>query len=82
MPSKIEERLTRHDREIAAIRKLLLAGMKMLARTDRQIDNLAGKVDKLAEETRELAAAQRQTDRMLKSLISSLERGSNGHSKS
>ena len=88
MPSKIADHLTKHDREIAAIRKVLLTGMKMLVRTDRQIDTLTGTVDKLAEENRQLAAAQRQladsqreTDRMLKTLIRSLERGNNGHSK-
>jgi septal ring factor EnvC (AmiA/AmiB activator) len=74
MPSKLEERVTRHDREIAAIRKLILTGMKMLDRTDRQIDAIVGSIDRLS-------AAQRETDRMLKSLIASLGRGTNGHSK-
>ncbi|HUQ93002.1 MAG TPA: hypothetical protein VM120_15075 [Bryobacteraceae bacterium] len=32
MPSKLEARIARHDREIAAIRKLVLTGMKMLVK--------------------------------------------------
>ena len=68
-----KERLDRHDREIAAIRKLLQAGMKMLVRNE--------------EEIRQLAAAQKETDRQLKEtdrrlnrFIRSLERGNgNGH---
>jgi hypothetical protein len=68
MPSKPEARVTRHDREIAAIRKLILQGMKML------VENRA--------EIKALAVAQRVTERTLGRFIRSLERGgSNGHSK-
>ena len=81
MPSKLEERVTLHDREIAAIRKLIVTGMKMIVRNDRAVDKLTGNIDKLAAEGREVRAAQRETDRMLKALISSLGRGRNGHSK-
>ena len=75
MPSKREARVTQHDREIAAIRKLVLQGMKMLVENGAQI--------------KALAAAQRATDKRLDALsitvdrfVRSLERGgSNGHSK-
>ncbi len=68
MPSKLEARVTQHDREIAAIRKLILQGMKMLVENGAQI--------------KALAAAQRATDKNLDRFIRSLERGgSNGHSK-
>ena len=75
MPSKLEARVTQHDREIAAIRKLILQGMKMLVENGAQI--------------KALAVAQRATDKKLDALaitvdrfIRSLERGgSNGHSK-
>jgi hypothetical protein len=75
MPSKLEARVTQHDREIAAIRKLILQGMKMLVENGAQI--------------KALAVAQRATDKRLDALsitvdrfIRSLERGgSNGHSK-
>lgn len=61
----LKERVDKHDREIAAIRKLMHTGMKMLV--------------KLEEEVRELAASQRETDRQLQAFIRSLRRGSNGH---
>ena len=68
MPSKLEARVTQHDREIAAIRKLVLQGMKMLVENGAQI--------------KALAAAQRATDKNLDRFVRSLERGgSNGHSK-
>jgi len=75
MPTKLEARVTPHDREIAAIRMLILHGMKMLVENGAQI--------------KALAAAQSATDKKLDALtatvdrfIRSLERGGpNGHSK-
>jgi Xaa-Pro aminopeptidase len=61
----LKDRVDKHDREIAAIRKLIHTGMKMLV--------------KLEEEVRELATSQRETDRQLQAFIRSLRRGSNGH---
>jgi hypothetical protein len=60
---KMEKRL---DRRMDAISKLLQQGMRMLARTDV----------KLAE----LAVAQKATERNLKLLIASLSHGRNGRS--
>jgi hypothetical protein len=47
MPSKLETSVTEHDRQIAAIRKLILTGMKMLnaltasqPETDRMLQTL------------------------------------------
>ncbi|HEX4595486.1 MAG TPA: hypothetical protein VH157_14480 [Bryobacteraceae bacterium] len=66
MPGKLETRVTEHDRQIAAIRKLILTGMKMLVETQTQVKALAG--------------SQRETDKMLQGLIRSLKGGShNGH---
>jgi hypothetical protein len=66
MPGKLETRVTEHDRQIAAIRKLILTGMKMLNETQTQV--------------KALATSQRETDRLLQGLISSLDRGGhNGH---
>lgn len=83
----VETRLSQHDREIAAIRKLLMAGMKMLGsiqrvqrQTDQQLLKLAGEHIETRRELRELAAAQRTTEKKLQGLIASLERGRNGHS--
>jgi hypothetical protein len=46
MPSKLEARVTQHDREIAAIRKLVMQGMKMLVKNGTQIKALADTVDR------------------------------------
>jgi hypothetical protein len=62
-----KQRIDQHDREIAAIRKLVLTGMKMLVKSE--------------EEIRELAAQQRATARELEAFIRSLRQGSNGHTK-
>ena len=67
MLNKLEARVTEHDRQIAAIRKLILAGMKMITASQAEI--------------KALAASQKETDRMLKRLIESLERGRNGHKR-
>lgn len=64
----IKERVDKHDREIAAIRKLLHAGAKMLVENERHI--------------RELRESQKETDRQLQDLIRNLKRGeTNGHKK-
>lgn len=57
--SKTEDRLSKHDREIAAIRKLVLQGMKMLVRNQTQINNLT--------------AAQARTEQTLERFIRSLD---------
>lgn len=62
-----KEHLTKHDREIAAIRKLILEGMKMIVADRRDI--------------KALVASQKETDRELKALIRSLRGGTNGHEK-
>jgi hypothetical protein len=68
----VKERVDKHDREIAAIRKLLHSGMKMLV-----------KLEEMQAETRkdlkELAAAQLLTEKKLQTLIDSLTRARNGH---
>ena len=69
-----KEHLSKHDREIAAIRKLVFTGMKMLNGViESQRESKA--------ELRELRAAQRETDRQLQILVRSLQRGGNGPSK-
>ena len=76
MPPKptTQERLSKHDREIAAIRKLILTGMKMLS-------DLAASQRKTDEQLRLLTASQRKTDAELQSFIRSLRQGTNGHAK-
>lgn len=64
--------MDRHDRQIAAIRSLVHAGMKMLVENQR-----------LGVETRKemkgLAAAQARTEKTLQEFIGSLRKGGNGH---
>jgi hypothetical protein len=55
------------DKRLNAIAKLLQAGMKMLARTDERLS--------------ELAAAQKQTELTLNRFIASLQRGANGRKR-
>ena len=66
-----KQRLDRHDKEIAAIRKLLVQGMKMLVEFQRE--NRAFQKEN-REAIRELQAGQ-------KALVQSLTKGTNGHSK-
>jgi len=73
-PMPVKEHLTKDDREIAAIRKLLFTGMKML-------NEVSERRREMKAELRELAASQRETDRQLQILVRSLQRGGNGHGK-
>jgi len=73
MPS-LKERVDKHDREIAAIRKLIHTGMKMFVKAEEEHAVFR-------KELRELAAQQRATARELEAFIRSLRRGSNGHTK-
>ena len=73
MPT-LRERVDKHDREIAVIRKLILTGMKMFVKM--QNEHVA-----FRKEMRELAIQQRATARELEAFIRSLRRGSNGHTK-
>jgi hypothetical protein len=54
----LKQRIDQHDREIAAIRKLMLTGMKMLVRSEKRIDNLTTAVNKL----------EKNVDRFVKSM--------------
>ncbi len=66
--TKLEARVTQHDREIAAIRKLVLQGMKMLVRNEAQVKENAAHIKALSA----------TVDRFVRSL----ERGvPNGHGK-
>ncbi len=61
---RMERMEARFDKEVAAINKLLRQGPKMIAQTQRQL--------------KELAAAQRATERSLQAFLESLRRGANG----
>jgi hypothetical protein len=76
MPQKptTQERLTKHDREIAAIRKLVLTGMKMIV-------SLTASQRILTASQRKTDEQLRKTDGQLQDFIRSLQRGTNGHAK-
>jgi septal ring factor EnvC (AmiA/AmiB activator) len=62
--ARMDRMEARFDKEIAAINKLLRQGAKMMAETQRQL--------------KELAAAQRATERSLQAFLESLRKGANG----
>ena len=72
--TKTQERLDKHDREIAAIRTLLREGMRLVVDTRQDLRDTR-------KDLRALAAAQKRTEQSLQSLINTMRRGGNGHSK-
>ena len=62
-----KERLTLHDRQIAAIRSLVQKGMRLVVDTRKDL--------------RKLAATEQRTQEKLELLMDTLRRGPNGHSK-
>ena len=76
-----KEHLTKHDREIAAIRKLLFTGMKMLNGVIESQRESKAELRELRASQRETDRRQRETDRQLQILVRSLQRGGNGHGK-
>jgi hypothetical protein len=59
------------ERQMAAIRKLIQTGMRMIVKNDEQIA-------KNEQQIKELAAAQKITETKLQGLITVLRRGGNG----
>ena len=75
MPKQtVEARLTQHDREIAAIRKLIVQGMKLVVSNEKAYR-------RLTDAHRELAEAQRVTEKKLEALIEALGRGGRTNGK-
>jgi ABC-type Fe3+-citrate transport system substrate-binding protein len=58
--SKVQERLDKHDKQIAAIRDLLKEGMRLMVETRKDL--------------RTIAAMQKRTDASLKAFIDALRR--------
>ena len=81
MATKLEERVSKHDREIAAIRKLILTGMKMINRLADEGAETRRQLRELATEQRETARQQKETGRQLEAFIRSMRRGTNGHER-
>jgi hypothetical protein len=90
MASKVEVRLTKLDRQIAAMQKLILTGMKMLVKNDQKHERnflrlegaqfeLSQQQIALREEMRLVSAQQHETSKTVDRFIRSMERGRNGH---
>jgi hypothetical protein len=79
--ASFKERIDRHDREIAAIRKLIHAGMKMIVKHDENFLRLEEEQLAFRKEMRELRTAQRETERLIQAFVRSMERGGNGHQR-
>jgi hypothetical protein len=65
---KLAEGQKKFDRSLEGIRKLIVTGMKMIVANERSL--------------KELAAAQKQTDKQLKAFLASMEKGRNGRNHS
>jgi hypothetical protein len=65
--AKVQERLDKHDRQIAAMRELVRDGIRLVMENRKDI--------------RALTLSQKRTEALLQSYLSSLQRG-NGHGKS
>jgi hypothetical protein len=83
MAERMEIRLTKLDRQVAAMQRLILARMNVPIKNVRKYeqDSLRMKEAPIAvrKELRLLAAQQRQTAKTVERFIRSMERGRNGH---
>jgi hypothetical protein len=70
----VEERLDRHDKQIATIGDLVKDGMRLVVETRKDFR-------KLAEMQIATSAAQKRTEESLNAFIRSMTRGGNGHEK-
>jgi len=66
------------DTRLDSISKLLQQGMRMLAKTDTTLAELAVAQKRTDVKLAELATAQKETERSLKAFINSLRHGRNG----
>ena len=70
------------ESQMAAIRKLIQTGMRMIVKNEELIKKNEESIKELAVAHKELAAAQKITETKLQGLIDALRRGGNGrHSK-
>ena len=73
-PTEVEARLSKHDREIDAIRKVIKTGMRLIVRIEHaQLEN--------GRDIAELRASQKDTDRQIQNLLRAIERGQDGKVK-
>jgi len=68
----------KHERQMAAIRKIMVTGMKWLAKHERMIGELAQAQKETDRLLRETAREQKETGRQLKQFIASMRQTTNG----
>jgi hypothetical protein len=66
------------ERQMAAIRKLIQTGMRMIVKNEELVKATQAELRELAVAQKELAAAQKVTETKLQGLIGALRRGGNG----
>ncbi len=78
MAVTVNQRLDQHDKQIAAIRKIIHEGMRLVLESRRESSQFAAQFRK---ELRELKAAQKKTDETLQEFIKSIRGSGNGDGK-
>jgi hypothetical protein len=66
------------ERQMAAIRKLIQTGMRMIVKNEELVKATQAELRELAAGHKELAAAQKVTETKLQGLIDAMRRGRNG----
>ena len=81
--TKAEERQAKAEakgeRQMAAIRKLIQVGMRMIVKNEELVKEVAAAQKETQAELRSLAAAQKVTETKLQGLIDAWRRNGNGH---
>ena len=70
----VEAKVSKHDREIDAIRKLIRTGMRLILRIEQA-------QDRNDKQIAQLVSSQLETEKKLQGLMKAIERGRNGHGK-
>ena len=76
--ARAEARTDKLDRRVDGIAKILQQGMRMLAKTDATLAELAATQKRTDAALAELAQAHKATERSLKAFIDSMRHGRNG----
>jgi chromosome segregation ATPase len=77
---RADARVDKLDKRLEGIAKLIRQGMVMLSKTNEQMGALRQSQKEVRRELKQLAAAQRSTERSLKTFIDSMTSGRNGRS--
>jgi len=76
--AELEARVSKHDREIEAIRQLIKTGMRLIVRIEHgQLEN-SHQIAELRASQQETNRQLQDTDRKIQNLLKAIERGRNG----